>query len=239
MNKADCRGGAVTLASFIIGNIDEILREWVEFARTLASGKELDVEALRDHAKKMLLTVAAEMTTSQTAEQQRAKSRGEATVPGSGETVAGTHGDQRYLQGFKLEEMIGEYRALRATVIRLWSRHTTLDERAVDELTRFNEGIDQLMSESVTRFSRQVDRARQLFMGVLGHDLRTDLQVILACAERLEHSPSKETWFERVWVANCRSKPSTWMRQASAAKSCTPTDTCTRVARSACRSRAT
>lgn len=183
----------MTLASFIVDNVDEILREWVEFARTLSSGKSLEVEALRDHAKRMLLAVAAEMTTSQTEEQRRTKSRGHAPVdPLADETAAETHGDQRYFQGFKLEELIGEFRALRATVIRLWTRRTTLDERTVDELTRFNEGIDQLLAESVVHFARQLDRARQLFLGVLGHDLRTDLQVILACSDRLQRSPSQD-----------------------------------------------
>jgi len=183
----------MTLASFIIENVDEILSEWVTFAKTLASGKELELDVLRNHARKMLLTVAQEMNTSQTDEQQQAKSRGEAPRQAGGEeTAAETHGDQRFLHGFTLEELIAEYRALRATVIRLWIRRTTLDERTIYELTRFNEGIDQLLAESVMHFSRQVDRARQLFLGVLGHDLRTDLQIILGCSDRLQRSPSKE-----------------------------------------------
>jgi signal transduction histidine kinase len=62
----------------------------------------------------------------------------------------------------------------------------------VYELTRFNEGIDQLIAESVASFSNQLDNARQLFMGVLGHDLRADLQVILAGADRLERRPTKD-----------------------------------------------
>ena len=49
----------------------------------------------------------------------------------------------------------------------------------LDELTRFNEGIDQALTESVVRFNDQVDESRELYMGVLGHDLRTPLQVIV------------------------------------------------------------
>ena len=183
----------MALATFIVQNVDEILDEWVEFARTLTSSEGLDLDALRDHAKRMLLTVADEMRTSQTDDAQKTKSRGEALRdPTAEDTDAESHGDQRYLQGFKLEELIAEYRALRATVIRLWVRRESVDERTVYELTRFNEGIDQLISESVMSFSRQLDHARQLFMGVLGHDLRADLQVILAGADRLERRPTKE-----------------------------------------------
>ncbi|HEY6643652.1 HAMP domain-containing sensor histidine kinase [Povalibacter sp.] len=183
----------MTLPRFIVENIDRILSEWVEFAQTLVSGRELDLEALRDHARLMLLAVAKEMETDQSAVQQEAKSRGEAPVDLSAEeTAAESHGDQRYGVGFTLEELVSEYRALRATVIRLWASQAPLDERTLCELTRFNEGIDQLLAESVVHFSRQLDRARELFMGVLGHDLRTDLHVIIASSERLGRIPSIE-----------------------------------------------
>ncbi len=181
------------LADFIVDNIEEILEEWVEFARTLSSATELDLEALRDHAEIMLRTVAAEMKDPQSAAKQQAKSRGGAPPDPSGEeTAAQTHGNQRYAQGFTLRELVAEYRALRATVIRLWMRDQSIDERGVHELTRFNEGIDQLLAESVFNFSHDLDRARELFMGVLGHDLRTDLHVILSCADRLERKPLQQ-----------------------------------------------
>jgi signal transduction histidine kinase len=181
----------MTLANFILENMDEILTEWVDFARTISPAGELDVEALRDHAAEMLRAVAADMTTDQGDLQQRAKSRGEVQQDGP-DSAAETHGEQRYAHRFTVEELISEYRALRATVIRLWTRQTAIDERTLDELTRFNEGIDQLLAESIVSFSRELDRARHLFMGVLGHDLRTDLQVILSCAHQLERTPSKE-----------------------------------------------
>ncbi len=179
----------MTLATFVKENIDAILEEWVEFARTLSP--QLDLDALRNHAQRMLLAVAADMESEQSDEQQRAKSRGEGRS--DADSAAHLHGDQRYSKGFSLEQLISEYRALRATVIRLWLRGTTLDERTIDDLTRFNESIDQLVAESVVNFSKQVDHARALFMGVLGHDLRTDLHVILTCAERLERVPTEHT----------------------------------------------
>lgn len=179
----------MTLATFIVENIDEILEEWVEFARTLSP--DLGLEALRNHAQRMLLTVAKDMGIDQTDAQQKAKSRGESSSDAA--SAAHSHGDQRYGEGFSLEELISEYRALRATVIRLWVERTTLDERTVYELVRFNEGIDQLVAESVVNFSKQLDHARTLFMGMLGHDLRTDLHVILSCADRLERIPTEQT----------------------------------------------
>lgn len=182
-----------TLCNFIRAHVDEILEEWVAFARKLTAGKNLDLEALRDHARNMLLAVADEMTAEQTDAQQQQKSRGESPADANAEeSAAQTHGDQRFEQGFKLENLVAEYRALRATVVRLWTHNANVTQRTLYELTRFNEGIDQLLAESVTRYSRQLDRARELFMGVLGHDLRTDLHVILTCATRLQTQPTKE-----------------------------------------------
>jgi signal transduction histidine kinase len=183
----------MTLSIFIAENVDQILIQWTAFARTLAPKSDLDLAALQDHAKLMLLAVAREMESQQSDAQQQTKSQGHAPLDfDADESAAQLHGNQRYGVGFSLEELVAEYRALRATVIRLWMAQTAVDEHTLYEVTRFNEGIDQLLAESVSYFSKQLDRARQLFMGVLGHDLRSDLQVIFACTERLERAPSKE-----------------------------------------------
>ncbi|PTQ77497.1 phospho-acceptor domain-containing protein [Nitrosospira multiformis] len=48
----------------------------------------------------------------------------------------------------------------------------------MDGIIRFNEAIDQALAESVTFYSAQVDQARNLFLGMLGHDLRNPLHTI-------------------------------------------------------------
>jgi signal transduction histidine kinase len=52
-------------------------------------------------------------------------------------------------------------------------------------MVRFNEGIDQAIAESVSFFSMQVDLARNLFLGMLGHDMRSPLQTIQMTASYL------------------------------------------------------
>jgi hypothetical protein len=50
-------------------------------------------------------------------------------------------------------QMVSEYRALRATVIRQWTKvRTVLSDSDVLELIRFNEAIDQLIAQSVASF---------------------------------------------------------------------------------------
>ena len=56
-------------------------------------------------------------------------------------------------------QMVSEYRALRASVIRLWTRSTPGPD-SLDELTRFNEGIDQALTESIKSYTAELDRSR-------------------------------------------------------------------------------
>jgi signal transduction histidine kinase len=50
---------------------------------------------------------------------------------------------------------------------------------ALYDLIRFNEGIDQALSESVAHYTATRERSREIFLGVLGHDLRTPISVVL------------------------------------------------------------
>src|SRR5688572_6211693 len=161
----------MSLSDFIEQNMEPILLEWEEFARTVVSAHGLDKEALRDHAEQMLRMMAAQMRGAQSDDEQKSKSRGQAFAAGVlGDTAAQLHANRRFVEGFTLDEMVSEYRAVRASVIRLWVRDHSHEPHGLYELIRFNEGIDELLTESVARFSKRLDRARELFMGVLGHD---------------------------------------------------------------------
>ncbi|WP_227747312.1 sensor histidine kinase [Paraburkholderia franconis] len=54
-------------------------------------------------------------------------------------------------------------------------------------MIRFNEAIDQMLSESVRRYAEQTRRIGDLFAGVLAHDLRSPLGAILNSAQLLLH----------------------------------------------------
>jgi len=178
------------LAGFILSNMEDILAQWQKFAAAVGSAQGMDRKALRNDAEWMLTTIAKDMQTHQSLAEQEEKSKD--TKPrrkNAPETAAEAHGAQRFVSGFDLNEMVSEYRALRASVIRLWAASPDFDgRRAAEELTRFNEGIDQALSESVRYFAGQLDRSRELFMGVLGHDLRTPLQVIQMSTHKLLQS---------------------------------------------------
>ena len=91
---------------------------------------------------------------------------------------------------------MAEFRALRASVVRLWMNSIAgAEPGTLDELARFNDALDEALADAIGHFSETLDRSRELFMGVLGHDLRTPLQVMLQSAEALsrrsERSPAE------------------------------------------------
>lgn len=185
------------LADFILDNIEPILQAWEDFAKTITPASHgMDSVALRDHAEQMLRTIAADLRTSQTVKEQIAKSRGDAPVA-EAETAAETHAVIRQSSGFTVEQMVSEYRALRTSVLMLWMPQTQLDhEQVVSDVIRFNEAVDQALAESVVSYSGAVDAGRNIFLGILGHDLRSPLGAILLSSEVLLRAgdlPAKAT----------------------------------------------
>src|SRR3954468_3829619 len=175
------------LSDFLRANSGQILAAWDEFAATVVhDGKTMDQKALRDHAGQILRAIADDLDAPQSAAEQIAKSRGEGDrATGAGDTAAETHADTRIVAGFGIDAMLTEYRALRASVLRMWAAARG-DQAGADEmqqLTRFNEAIDQAITESVARYTEQVDRSTNLFMGMLGHDIRNPLGTIRMSAE--------------------------------------------------------
>ncbi len=174
------------LPDFILDNIDAILASWVDFARTrVSAGRGMTDLALRDDAEAILREIVRDMGTTQSLSEQEAKSRGEAGDAGGLPSHA--HAIQRARSGFEVNQMVSEYRALRATVLRLWTGEARVAHKAdLEDVTRFNEAVDQAIAESLKLFVSEVDRARSLFLGTLGHDLRTPLGTIATCATVLQ-----------------------------------------------------
>lgn len=182
------------LSTFITEHLEDILVEWEAFARTLEPSPGLmSVRELRDHGKQILLTIAQEIDTEQSGSQQERKSRGLAPDADDTDTPAGVHGTLREASGFTMPQIISEYRAMRACVLRQWAPNiTTIDEDTTRDMIRFNEAIDQALAESAVTFSNHTARTRDTFLAILGHDLRSPLATISMAGEylmRLETTP--------------------------------------------------
>jgi signal transduction histidine kinase len=175
------------LAECIRSEMEAILVQWEEFARTLyPAGANMNSRLLRDHARQILEAVVKDLSVPQSDAEQAEKSMGRAPqIWNAPETAAQTHAVLRAQSGMDINQLAAEYRALRASVLRLWEQNCSAGGESVQDMIRFNEGIDQALAESISYFSAQVERARHLLLGMLGHDMRNPLNAIVMTASGL------------------------------------------------------
>ncbi len=175
------------LAAFIRSNGDAIVAEWQEFAGTyLPSAAHMDRIMLRDHIVGLLQFVAGDLETPETERERSEKAKGQGPkTGGADDSAAETHADLRFIAGFDTIEMISEFRALRASVIKLWRSEWTKTDDILPDLLRFNEAIDQIMTESLSRFTKKLDYAGSLLAEALVHDFRGSLAEVRNSAKEL------------------------------------------------------
>ncbi len=174
----------IGLAEFIDTERLQIVAEWETFARSLlpeATG--MSELVLRDHADQILSAIVQDMNTRQSAAEQAEKSKGRGSAQQLG-AIGKLHAVLRIQFGFKLGQMVAEYRALRASVLRLWERGGN-DPAGV---TRFNESIDEALTEAVVAFTTTTEHFRDQSLGILGHDLRNPLSSVVMGAQALMES---------------------------------------------------
>ena len=183
------------LSEFIVLHVDRIVDEWEQFAKTITPAAEsMDRTALRDHSRSILLAAARDMTKPQSASEQLAKARGEGPekTPSLDEAGA-SHGELRHTVGFDLVQMTSEFRHLRACVIRLWVNSLDSPDIAYfQDMIRFNEAIDEALAESTAAYAEQVNHSRDIFLAILGHDLRAPLQAVSMSTEILMRKTNLE-----------------------------------------------
>ena len=175
------------LAEFITREMEAILAAWEAFAATrLPAAEHMDSLELRNDAEQILKAIVADLSTQQSPEDQAAKSKGLAPAPfPARQTAAQAHAVVRAKQSFDIEQLTSEYRALRASVLSLWMNATEPSKLLLQDVIRFNEAIDQALTESIGQFSLQVEQSRNLLLGVLSHDMRSPLQTIQMTALHL------------------------------------------------------
>ena len=170
------------LSAFIRSKEEAIIAEWEAFARTyLPSAAYMNRSALRDHILGLLRFIADDLDTCQTERERSEKAKGQGQkAGGADDSAAETHADLRYTGGFDTVEMISEFRALRASVIKLWRAEWAETETTeiLPDLLRFNEAIDQVMTESLSRFTDKFNHSGSLLVEVLVNDFRNPLAAV-------------------------------------------------------------
>jgi diguanylate cyclase (GGDEF)-like protein/PAS domain S-box-containing protein len=163
----------MNLSKYIIENLELILQEWENFAKTKFPVNAQDnIRQLRDHAKAMLLKIADDLEHQQSNVEQVQKSKGKAHTISQQDSPATLHGADRMEAGLDINDVIAEFRALRASVIKFFtdSNRRILVSDPYD-LVRFNEAIDQALTESINRFVILTEIQREHFNKLLSDTL--------------------------------------------------------------------
>jgi signal transduction histidine kinase len=168
------------LGNFIHDKMESILQAWEDFARTIEPpALTMDDTELRDHARQMLAAFASDLATPQSERERSAKSKG-LGKRGQDDTAAETHAEARLLSGYTVVQLVSEYRALRSSVLTLWAADVgEAGTPHMGDVTRFNEAVDQALAESVARYEFMVKQSQNMFLAILGHDLRNPLGTVV------------------------------------------------------------
>ena len=204
------------LSAFIAQNKEPIMQDWEDFACTIAPpALWMDSKALRDHVGFILDAIIVDLDTAQTPQEQSEKSRGESPQK-KAPSYAQTHATERLASGYTIDQLVSEYRALRASVLRLWAANSpAVMWSDAGDVARFNEAVDQALAESVLRYVqlvestiqaqklaevelRQSNQNKDEFLAMLAHELRNPLAPISNAAHLLSVSPANETLVRQV-----------------------------------------
>lgn len=166
----------MSLSKFIRLNIEQIASEWETLARIrIPAAKAMSSQDLSSRFKQVLATLASHLDS---VDLQSGPS-------GTRETAAG-HGSLRHADGFQLPHLVLEFGTMRECVLRLWmAGGARTDQSAMEEIRRFNQGLDQALAEAIGGYSEEVERSQHIFLAVLGHDLRSPLSAISMAGQYL------------------------------------------------------
>lgn len=157
------------LADLLRDRADEILHRWVNQARVLPAVKDQPLDVLRNAIPELLEHVAVALE--------------EGQPPGELTEISREHAQVRMEVGIDARQLIAEYQLLRRAVLEvigdaLEDAESLPARHQLVGIALLNELLDAAVIDSVDAYMEERDRAREVFIAVLGHDLRNPLHLI-------------------------------------------------------------
>jgi signal transduction histidine kinase len=161
-----------------------LLERWIAAVRSdpaIPSVQRLDDDEVRDYVPKLIDELAESM-----AQSARTGPRGATGHEIGGTDAARVHARDRFATHYTLAELLRELAWLRGVLLDLAAEDTKLEGWTVDEAKLVHQAIDEVMITAAVEMEQasaqelRRDLAfRELFIGILGHDLRNPLSSIV------------------------------------------------------------
>jgi signal transduction histidine kinase len=163
------------LASFVRDNKQRLIDRWIEHVRRDGQADDQSRPQLRDHMPHMIEALAVALETGE-------------VKPDHIEEITKTHAGTRVEQQYDLQELIDDYRILRAVVLReieVAPQISDASRPAVRAAAVMDEALDMAIGQAVELHVAHRERMRDVFIGILGHDLRSPVSVIRLTTQAL------------------------------------------------------
>ena len=147
---------------------DAIVAEWIHRVREVPDATDMPAPVLMNNVPQIIDEIA-----------ECLDKRG-ACRPGL-DALPTLHALDRYKIGFDIRSVLAEYRILRQVIL---ESIRDLPADRVEEAF-LHDLLDRAIGDGVEHFAFERDRAREIFVGMLGHDLRNPLGAISMAAQAL------------------------------------------------------
>lgn len=167
------------LATLIRRERDSLLAEWRQVVGQLSVARDLDVPTLNNHIPDLLEELADEL-----------EAYSDEPMIGELKKNSVAHGLDRLRLGFDVEEVVGEYNALRGVIQDLIERNNLSLRGPVNRT--INRVIDMSIGVAVKTYATQkaleIQQRREEHLAFVAHDLRSPLSSISMAAQLLERT---------------------------------------------------
>ncbi|HEX6837579.1 MAG TPA: HAMP domain-containing sensor histidine kinase [Polyangia bacterium] len=174
----------VRLAAVLRRERERILRDWEAAVRqSVSRSAALDRSELLDDMPSFVDRLIACVD----------DEAGESRKPAVDPETTGRHARHRLAFGVELRHLIHEYRLLRRILLRCAvDARCEATPQCLEQLLVLNDLIDEALSETASAYGRERDAARDLVLGVIGHDLRNPLAAVSVASSLIAEATSLE-----------------------------------------------
>ncbi len=165
----------MTLAEFIHHHRSQIQSSWEAGAVDELTGEADGSLVLQSHMQALLEALRKDMSEA-----------GSGPRPCASYSSALVNAALRDLAGNGLRQLGEEIRLLRTTISSMWcASEESASSQGLQDLNAFHVVMDKILCEFIHHYSNELARARDGFLSILGHDLRSPLSAITIASDYL------------------------------------------------------